>query len=344
MCFDEPLDCAINEDELKIMSFNEILDTEFNRKSAVIDGLLYRGTYVLAGAPKSGKSFLAEQIAFHVATGTPLWNYEVRQGTVLYLALEDTYKRLQTRLYRMFRTSEAKNLYFATYAHSLDNGLLDSLNLFIDKHGDTSLIIIDTLQKVREASNNYSYSKDYEVISALKQFADTRGCCLLLIHHTRKQKADDVFEMISGTNGILGSADGAMILNKANRTDTSAILSVSGRDQADMRIKLKRNPTTLAWNMVAVEQEVYEESNDPIIEAIARFVNDNQPQWSGTATELNDLLSLNMKPNALSRHLNVHSLDLIEKHIHYSTSRSHTGRKITLNYENNSNEAEKHVC
>ena len=150
--------------------------------------------------------------------------------------------------------------------------------------------------------------------------------------------------MISGTNGILGSADGAMILNKANRTDTSAILSVSGRDQADMRIKLKRNPNTLAWNMVAVEQEVYEESNDPIIEAIARFVNDNQPQWSGTATELTDLLSLNMKPNALSRHLNVHSLDLIEKHIHYSTSRSHTGRKITLNYENNSNEAEKHVC
>lgn len=63
--------------------------------------------------------------------------------------------------------------------------------------------------------------------------------------------------MISGTNGILGSADGAMILNKANRTDTSAILSVSGRDQADMRIKLKRNPNTLAWNMVAVEQEVY---------------------------------------------------------------------------------------
>lgn len=77
MCFEEPLDCSINEDELKIMSFNEILDTEFNRKSAVIDGLLYRGTYVLAGAPKSGKSFLAEQIAFHVATGTPLWNYEV---------------------------------------------------------------------------------------------------------------------------------------------------------------------------------------------------------------------------------------------------------------------------
>ena len=68
----------------------------------MIDGLLYPGTYIFAGSPKLGKSFLMAQLAYHVSTGTPLWNYTTRKGTVLYLALEDDYRRLQERLYRMF--------------------------------------------------------------------------------------------------------------------------------------------------------------------------------------------------------------------------------------------------
>ena len=54
------------------------------------------------GAPKVGKSFLMAQLAYHVGMGLSLWGYEVRQGTVLYLALEDNHRRLQERLYRMF--------------------------------------------------------------------------------------------------------------------------------------------------------------------------------------------------------------------------------------------------
>ena len=55
-------------------------------------------------APDSGdgKSFFMGQLAYHVAMGLPLWNYPVRKGTVLYLALEDDYARLQRRLSVMF--------------------------------------------------------------------------------------------------------------------------------------------------------------------------------------------------------------------------------------------------
>ena len=74
---------------------------------------------------------------------------------------------------------------------------------------------MDTLQKVREtAGDNYSYSSDYEVIGKLKQFADKHGVCVLLVHHTRKQPAGDTFEMISGTTGLLGCADGALLMQK----------------------------------------------------------------------------------------------------------------------------------
>ena len=107
---------------------------------------------------------------------------------MLYLALEDDYRCLQERLYRMFGTDGADNLFFSVSAGNLGNGLDGQLQEFMKKHNDTRLIIIDTLQKVREdGGDNYSYANDYEIITKLKQFADSYGICILLVHHTRKQ-------------------------------------------------------------------------------------------------------------------------------------------------------------
>ena len=80
---------------LKTVSMSELLDNVYQSKPPLVDGLLYRGTYLFVGAPKLGKSFLMTQLAYHISTGTPLWNYPVRKGTVLYLALEDDYRRLR---------------------------------------------------------------------------------------------------------------------------------------------------------------------------------------------------------------------------------------------------------
>ena len=99
----------------------------------------------------------------------------------------------------------------------IGSGLDEQLEKFVREHSDTKLIIVDTLQKVREmVSDNYSYSSDYEVIGKLKQFADRHGVCILIVHHTRKQPAGDSFEKISGTTGLSGCADGALMMQKEN--------------------------------------------------------------------------------------------------------------------------------
>lgn len=105
----------------------------------MIDGLLYPGTYLFVGAPKLGKSFSMIQFAYHINMGTPLWSFPVRRGTVLYLALEDDYKRLQERLFRMFGTDSAENLYFAISAEHFGNGLEEQLQTFLQEHTGTSL-------------------------------------------------------------------------------------------------------------------------------------------------------------------------------------------------------------
>ena len=126
---------------LKTVSMSELYDTVFQSKPPLVEGLLYPGTYIFAGAPKLGKSFLMAQLAYHVSTGTPLWNYTVRKGTALYLALEDDYRRLQERLYRMFGTESADNLHFSVSASQIGKGLDEQLQGFVTEHPDTKLII-----------------------------------------------------------------------------------------------------------------------------------------------------------------------------------------------------------
>ena len=99
---------------LKTVSMSTLYDTDFEAQESLVDGLLYKGTYLFAGSPKVGKSFMMAQLAYHISTGTPLWNYRVRKATVLYFALEDDYPRLQRRLYQMFGADGTDNLYFAT--------------------------------------------------------------------------------------------------------------------------------------------------------------------------------------------------------------------------------------
>ena len=319
---------------LKTVSMNEIYETVFESRPPLIDGLLYSGTYLFVGAPKLGKSFFMAQLAYHISTGIPLWNYLVRKGTVLYLALEDDYRRLQERMYRMFGTESTDSLFFATSANQLGKGLDEQLQGFIREHPDTRLIIIDTLQKVREAGgDNYSYANDYEIITRLKHFADSYGICMLLVHHTRKQRSEDNFDMISGTNGLLGAADGAFLLYKEKRVGNSAVLEISGRDQQDQKLYLVRNPETLCWDLERTETELWKEPPEPILEAIAEIVNADNSLWEGSPTQLTEILKSDIPPNALTRKLNVNAGRLYNEYgISYTNKHTHGGRLIRLAY------------
>ena len=321
-----------NSKVLETVSMAELYDTVYPSKPPLIDSLLYTGTYLFAGAPKLGKSFLMAQIAYHISRGIPLWDYPVRKAAVLYLALEDDYRRLQERLYRMFGTDGADNLFFSVSAGNLGNGLDEQLQEFMKQHTDTRLIIIDTLQKVREVGgDNYSYANDYEVITRLKQFADSYGICILIVHHTRKQGSDDKFDMISGTTGLLGAADGAFLLQKEKRIGNAATLEVSGRDQQEQKLFLLRNPETLLWDFQKAETELWREPPEPLLDEIAERVMKDVSFWEGSATELVELLNVDIQANIITKRLNILAGRLYDEHgIHYKKGRCHEGRKIIL--------------
>ena len=327
--FQRRLDRINDPAYLHTMTLNELYETTYSSRPPIIGGLLYPGTYLLAGAPKVGKSFLVAQLAFHISTGQPLWNFPVQKSTVLYLALEDDYRRLQDRMFRMFGVESTEHLHFATCAKQVGSGLEEQLEMFLREHPDTRLIIIDTLQKVRELGGEaYSYAGDYEIVGKLKNFADKHGICLLLVHHTRKQPAADKFEMISGTTGLLGCADGAFLLQKERGTTMNGTLDVVGRDQGEQKLHLVRDREHLYWNLDHMEAEVCEAPPDPLLEKINTILSST---WVGSPTDLVDLLELEQKPNALSRYLNINKSRLENEYgIEYQNNRTHGGRIIAL--------------
>ena len=170
-----------------------------------------------------------------------------------------------------------------------------------------------------------SYSSDYDVIGKLKQFADKHGVCVLIVHHTRKQPAGDSFEMISGTTGLLGCADGALLMQKEKRTDGKATLDIVGRDQPDQRLYLTKDQEHLVWELERAENELWKQPPDPVLEAVSKMVSAENPDWEGSPTELAETLPTDMAVNRLTKHLNVNASRFFDFAFHYSKIRHHEG-------------------
>ena len=132
------------------------------------------------------------------------------------------------------------------------------------------MIIIDTLQRIRETVHDrYSYASDYDVVTKLTAFSGKYNICILVVHHTRKMESDDSFDTISGTNGLLGAADGAFILQKKKRIANEAILDLVGRDQPDQRMELCFDREKCLWEFIKTETESQRKPFDSILEEIA---------------------------------------------------------------------------
>jgi hypothetical protein len=320
---------------LSTFTAEELIRMDFPPLQELIEGMLAPGLYILAGASKIGKSWLVLQIAHHISTGLPLWDRKTVKGDVLYLSLEDTLRRIQSRLLRLC-DGETGNITFATEAELIGNGFEKQIHNYMRHYPKTKLIIIDTLIKVRDISWSSSvYADDYACMTVFKHLAEQYDIAIVLVHHTRKQESQDIMEMISGTNGIMGCADGAMVLERPKRLLPEASLNMTSRDFEDARILLRQDKETMCWEYAGYEDEQPPEASDPVFLAISELMV-SQPSWQGAAQTLLDVLKqidpkLRIKPNSLSRKLNNEKENLREFFgINVSKSRSGNEKLIIL--------------
>lgn len=264
----------------------------------IVERLLPVGLNILASPPKYGKSWMVLALCLAVAIRGRFLGYTTNKCECLYLALEDSQRRLKSRMNKLLAGRQAPaGFHFATASHDMDNGLFDELEDFLKKHPDTGLIVIDTLQRVRGATygKEGAYAADYREVGAIKAFADKHNVSVLLVHHLRKMKDDgDPFNMISGTNGIMGAADTTMVLTKEKRGDENATFSVIGRDIESSDTILRFNKDTCYWENLgdadwfAEQQARREYQESPIVKTIKKLLEQSLEGWTGTAQQLLD--------------------------------------------------------
>ena len=294
--------------ELEFVTSDEVMDMEFSEPVFVVDHLIPRGLSLFCGQSKIGKSWLALWLAHRVSTGQAVWGFPVRQCEVMYLCLEDTLDRLQRRLVEV-TGGESGRIYLATQAEIMGNGLEEQLVNFLTGHPDVGLVIIDTLQKIRELkSEQCSYAGDYNAMSRLKTIADRFSVAVLAVHHTRKANSVDPFQRVSGTTGLMGSADSTFVLLKDERAGSELKLFGTGRDVRDLALGLCFRHNPVDWVLTESSVGMFKPARDRELKAIAAFVA-GAHSWEGTATALTERLAaadpaLLLAPNAVTRILN----------------------------------------
>jgi hypothetical protein len=196
----------------------------------VVPGVIPEGLTLLVAPPKIGKSWMVLGLGVAAATGGLAFDtIRVSSRPVLYLALEDGARRLQSRLRTINVATGPSGLYFMT---EVPSGPLATIHAFLDRHAaHKPLVILDTLGKVRGTyGGNDAYGNDYSQMSALKSLVDAvPGSSLIVVHHTNKGAKEDFLDSVSGTQGLAGAADSILLIRR-DRQSESSTLHVTSRD------------------------------------------------------------------------------------------------------------------
>ncbi len=317
---------------LETKSCEEIMTTVYKPIEFVVENLIAQGLYILAGAPKIGKSWLSLDICLSIAKGEKIFERETKCGTALYLCLEDSFERIQKRLYEL--TDEpTENLHFAIMADTISSGLENQIEKFKAEHSDLKIVVIDTLQKIRESTEN-SYGSDYKELSVLKSLADKLEIAIVLVHHTRKCSDSDPFNMISGSTGLSGCVDGSMVLVETKRGSRKAKLHCVGRDIENAEINLLFDSELKKW--IVTDEPTAPKSKDNIFLAAVYLFIKVKIHFEGSATELVEQLKFisneEFYSNRVTRELVQNGYTLKKYGIDFQYKRVHGGRKIILHY------------
>lgn len=217
---------------IKIKTSSEILSTDYPEPIWIVEDILTEGVSLVVGRPKTGKSWLVLQIAGRVSMGMNLFDdtYATQKGRVLFLALEDTERRLRHRMDRL-GTFDTPNLSFAT-TWPADAGIKGLDFWLSEQKGNNSLLIIDTLVQMFPDIDYLDYSATSTLMNQLKTVAAKHQISIVLCHHTRKSKAEDFMDRTSGSTGLTGGADSVIFLQRG-RGEADAFLYCDGRDFDD---------------------------------------------------------------------------------------------------------------
>lgn len=234
----------------------ELLDYVFPPIPWIVPDLLTSGLTLIVGAPKLGKSWLALAIGYAVSVGgAVLSKIRVPEHDVLYLSLEDTPRRLQSRLEKIGAT-RSRRLHIATEWKPGAEGI-EWLHRWMEKYPETKLVIVDTWGRFSTVRDGNDYTETSRAAVELKAIADQYDISIVAVHHAKKGDVVDYLDATLGSTGLAAVADATMVLRRG-RGNREATLSVTGRDIEEAEYVLHFDSDTGTWALQGTTAEVQE--------------------------------------------------------------------------------------
>lgn len=229
-------------------TLNELLNTDFPEPGWIVEGLLPVGLSSLGGRPKAGKSLLSLQLAYAVAYGKPFLGMKTTQRSVLYLALEDSPRRMKSRNIRQGNFGDVP-LTIELKWDPFDAGGKESL-LYTIREGLYGLIIVDTVGRLFGNMDQLDNSQMSCLYGDLQTTAQENYVSLLLDDHLRKQNGfeQDPIEDLLGSTGKSAPLDTIFGLYRTKNSSTGKLVA-KGRDIEEREIELSFNKDTLKWDL-----------------------------------------------------------------------------------------------
>jgi predicted transcriptional regulator len=295
-------------------SLEELLAEDIEPLKWTVDRLIPEGLVLFAGKPKMGKSWLALDVALAVACGGfALGRIGVKQGDVLYLALEDGKRRLQDRCRRLLPNGKVPTgIAFRLDCPRIGEGGADLIAGWIDDHPQARLVVIDTLKKVRDQPKQGQgvYDAEYEALQPLAELAQRRRVAILVVYHFNKrgEAGDDRYDAISGSTGLTAVVDATLGLFR-KRGQADAWLGISSRDGEEGKIALQWDAPGCVWKDMGDADEYQASRNEQRIMDILP----DGPEGC-TPTEVADEISMNRNTvKSILRRLSLKGLLLTKK-------------------------------
>ncbi len=287
-----------NSSKLSIISYCDLMSMDFQEPSWVIPGIIPEGVTIIAGAPKLGKSWLALDLCLSLSFGGTVLGRKVEKIHTLYLALEDTNRRLKSRIKKQFSgdmidpfTLSNQGCLFATRWENGDEGLLKLYNFI--KDNNIKVVCIDTMGRFSSVRDGNDYIQQTRFMASVKSLSDDLNVSIILIHHTRKGTEDpDFINNIIGSIGITGGADNIIVMTR-KRNNTDGILKLTSRDTEEADYGIRFDPVTCRWDIIGSAAELTESNEREEILEILKSA-DNQM----SSKEIDDILG--KKPNTVT--------------------------------------------
>jgi hypothetical protein len=240
------------------MSSDDVLLGEWPEPMYVIPGVLTAGLGFLHGKPKRGKSWLMMQIACAKACGGRVFNQLVERGPVLYLALEDNARRLQSRMRKQQWPRQADVTFvladqFEKEFGNLAEGGADRIAYLIDQKG-YHLVVIDTFNRAigqyLKASESNDAGTITKALSGLQQYAVQKNTCVAIVDHQSKASRNDGGDSIDDVFGSIAKSGVSDWMWGFYREQGSraATLNISGRDIEEQVMLLNWDVEFGQWN------------------------------------------------------------------------------------------------